>query len=191
MSDKKVCLVEGQAYCVCKACGYSEDATAETVCSEKTCPECGKPLTGSDEKPAAKAEPEPKEPSEESRGAWKKLRDAFPEDKEFAVEAFDKGLSLAAAQTKYFALIQARLKDRDAEMQKLRDENAAIRKQLLGGEGTPVPPSGEINPAAGGSFRSIVRAYQKEKDCTFSEAVQMCRLTHPKEFKATRDAGLI
>jgi len=180
-------------YCVCNDCGYSEDHVAGSPCAEKTCPECGKPLTGSNEQPA-KPEPAPAAPTEptgQSRGAWQKLRDTFPEDKAFAIECFDKGISLAQAQATFLGVIQNRIKDRDAELQKLRDENASIRQKLLSGEDKPVPPSGEIKGAGGESFLGIVRAYQATKECSFADAVKMCRMTHPKEFKATRDAGLV
>jgi len=188
-------LAEGDApkYCVCNDCEYSEDHVAGAPCAEKTCPTCGNPLVGSDEKPESKPEPTPapEEPATESRGHWKALKAAFPDDQVFAVECFDKGISLSDARAQYLGVIQARLAERDSEMQKLREENTSMRTRLLSGEDTPVPPSGDIKSDPAASFHTIVRAYQKEKEVSFEDAVKMCRLTHSKEFEAARTAGLI
>ena len=41
-------------YCVCEACGYSEEHTAGDPCQDHKCPECGEPLKGANEKPEKK-----------------------------------------------------------------------------------------------------------------------------------------
>lgn len=41
-------------YCVCQDCGYSQEHKAGERCGDIKCPECGKPLTGSDTKPKEK-----------------------------------------------------------------------------------------------------------------------------------------
>jgi len=52
MEKAKASRPEGSwAFCVCKECGYWEEHTAGTPCADKTCPDCGKELTPSDEKP--------------------------------------------------------------------------------------------------------------------------------------------
>lgn len=183
-------LQEGDApkYCVCNDDGYSEDYVPGSPCAEKTCPTCGNPLVGSNEKPATET---PEEPEAQSRAHWKALRKAFPKDLEFATECFDKGISLSNARAKFIATLSQRIDAKDADIRRLTDENAALRKQLLGGETQPIQPSGEINPDASASFGALVRAYQREKQVSYVDAVKMCRTLHPKEFKAARASGLL
>ena len=187
-NQNKSCALQGEggpAYCVCKDCGYSEDY-AGSPCGEKTCPTCGNPLVGADEKPAAPVE-EPAAPVEESRPHWKALKAAFPTDRPFAIQCFDEGLSLAAAQAKFASVTQARLAEQDAEVRRLREENAGLRTQMLGG----AAPVSHLSDPDSKTFTQIVSAYKVEKSCSTEDAIRMCRLTHPDVYKAAEAAGTV
>lgn len=125
---------------------------------------------------------------EEMLSRLKAFKAAFPGDEKFAVESFEAGLELVAAQAKFSGVLQERLAAKDAEIAKLQEklttvvtENTGLKQELGKGEATPVPHGATPKKQ---SFAQIVEAYRAEHKCSTEQAVRLCALAHPAEYAA-------
>lgn len=125
--------------------------------------------------------------SEDVRTVLKELREAFPDDPEFAAGAFLDNLSVVEARARYMGVLQERLKAKDQELGQaaaretaLRAENEDIKSRLLGGaEPQDFAPEPQNAP-----FMQLVDVHQKEHKCSGEEAVKACIELYPEAYKA-------
>ena len=136
----------------------------------------------------ARLEAERKKGAESAREGLKALRDAFADDPEYAMQAFDRGLTVEAAKAEYSDVLRGRLAESEqartkaeAELQKLQQAG----EQEAGGEGVDRGTQfGGGTEAGDGDYLELVRQYADEHKCSKTAAQKFVRKNHPKAFQA-------
>lgn len=138
----------------------------------------------------------------------KELRAAFPDDPHFAMDCADKGATLMEAQAAYSLVLQAKLQNRDTDLEKMKRENDELRAK---GNSTVnntsvrrgVQPLGSRRAEAGagtgsqgiaadegpgGEFHALVQEKMKLLVCRRLEAVKMVARENPEAHRAYLEA---
>lgn len=105
---------------------------------------------------------------------------AFPQNRPFAVECFEKGFSIEAAKL-------AAADKLAAEVERLRKENEDLRSQAAGKKptGPQKPPAGPAatfseGSAAAGNFRQVAEALAAERGLELGEAMSLVARQQPE-----------
>jgi ClpP class serine protease len=130
---------------------------------------------------AAKAEA-----AEAEMARMKALREAFPDDPQFAMEQFEKGADLLQAKAAYCDILSERTKQLAEQMK----QNEKGKKQPSAESGAEPIPAGPSQAEPDDAFLSAVQQYQAE-GLSRGAAIRKAVLTRPEAYESHRASRTI
>jgi signal peptide peptidase SppA len=119
------------------------------------------------------------EAKDAERNRMAELAEAFADDPQFAIEAFNRGLSVTEARSEYCDVLRDKLKDKAKD--KAQETPATSEAQVSGAEAIA---TGDTDEASGGDFMAEAKEVAAEKKITLTAAMQQLARSKPELRKA-------